>query len=358
MNFRILQLTPDFNYSDGRSYYVYLLLKYLNRSGHKAALCTNGGNSFDRLNDEGIQVYTFPNLLKKSYFPESVKFISGIIEQEKIDIIHSHHRYLELLSLTAARGKNVHTVFTALSIVDRRYFVEYKSEKIIAVSNAVRDMLIKRFSVNKKRISLIPNFTDSEEIKENVNPESTKYKKLKKLPAGQTAILSIGRFHKEKNYETLLNAVSLLKKYDIKLIFVGEGSEKSGYDKIISRSELNAEFFPPQRNLKEFFEISDICILTSVRDPFPGFMLQSGLHRKAFIGADTDGISEMIRNGKNGLLFKKRNEHELAEKIKLFMENDLLAAECADNLYREVLDKYTEKSVIPEIEDLYTGLFL
>ncbi|MDQ3194652.1 MAG: glycosyltransferase, partial [Bacteroidota bacterium] len=148
----ILYLTPDFNYGDGRSYYVYLLLKYFHRTGHNVYLCTNKGDSFDRLAESGIQVYTFTPLSLKTSFIKSVGYVSDIIKKNNISLIHSHHRYYELLAVAAAGDKNVHTVFTALSLVNKRYFVEYRSDSIIAVSRAVKDHLIEKFKVDEKTI--------------------------------------------------------------------------------------------------------------------------------------------------------------------------------------------------------------
>ncbi|MDQ3021277.1 MAG: glycosyltransferase family 4 protein [Bacteroidota bacterium] len=354
MKHSILHLTPAFNYADGRSYYIYLLLKYFKLRGHEVYLCTDKGDSFDRIEELGIRIFAFPELSAKTSFLKSVKFVSEIVAQNRINIIHTHHRYQELLSNSMPKNSNVHTVFTALSIVDKRFFVEYKSEKIIAVSNSVKEMLIKKFNIDENKISLIPNFVDSEEesgskLKPGSNRNSLEENK-------QVIILSIGRFHKEKNYETLLKAIVLLKDLNLKLILVGEGEEKKSYEKIIKENSLNVKFFPPQRNLKEFFDISDICILTSLRDPFPGFMLQSGLNKKPFIGSNVDGISELIKDGVNGLLFEKENEHALAEKIELFNGNTILAAKCAETLNELVLEKYTQKTVVPCIEELYNNL--
>lgn len=347
----ILHLTPDFNYTDGRSYYVYLLLKYLRRSGHNIFLCTNRGDSFDRLNDEGVPFFTFKKLSDKTSFAKSIRFISDIVKKNEIRIIHSHHRYYELLanSLPQRRKKILHTVFTALSIVDRRYFVEYKSDKIIAVSNCVKQMLLKKFNVSENKIELITNFTDSEELISSTSSD----KKTKMF-----SVLSIGRFHKEKDFPTLLRAMSLLKqkKHEIKLTMIGEGEELPNYEKIIKDNNLNAEIISPQRELGKYYEEADVCVLPSVREPFPTFMLQSGLHRKPFIGSDTDGIKELITDGRNGLLFEAGNEKMLTEKMIQFMEDKKFATSCSETLYKEVALNYTEKANIPKIEKLYREL--
>jgi glycosyltransferase involved in cell wall biosynthesis len=348
-----------------------LLLKYLQRAGHNVFLCTNDGDSFDRIIYTGIPVFMDLSLSKKSSFLKSSKYITGLVNENKIDIIHSHHRYYELLANSINKKKKVRTVFTALSIVDKRYFVEYKSDKIIAVSNCVKDMLIDKFNVDVNKISLIPNFVDSEEINvkrqtSNVkqepgieNRESEIIKRESETGSRESEtvnILSVGRFHKEKNYETLFNAISLLKDYKIKLSLAGEGEEKEKYENIIKSKSIDVELIPPQSDLTQFFYTADICILTSIRDPLPTFMLQSGLHCKPFIGSNVDGISEVIKNGENGLLFERKNEFELSQRIELFIKDKSLAEKCAGNLYRLVSEKYTEKTVIPEIEKIYKDL--
>ncbi len=234
-----------------------------------------------------------------------------------------------------------------MSIVDKRYFVEYRSDKIIAVSKTIVKRLTEIFNVDQKKITLVPNFVDSEEINFN---------QIISAPGDNSSavnILSVGRFHKEKSFETLLEAVSLIKGTEIKITLIGEGEEEDHYRMIADRKKLDVRFIRPRRNLKEFFDMAHICILPSIVDPMPGFMLQSGLHCKPFIGSDVDGMREVIIEGTNGLLFEMRNAPELSEKIKLFINDKTIAQKCAENLKQLVLQNYTERSVIPQIANIY-----
>ena len=355
MKYNILHITPDFNYACGRSYYVYLLLKYLNKK-HNVFLLTNGGDSFDRLEKQGIPYIVLKGCKSKNplYAAKCIKKIREFVKENKIHIIHSHHRYFEFLGLQALkkRGKNrPKTVFTSLSIVNRKYNIEYRSDRIIAVSKTVNDMLTGKFGINPKKISLIPNFTDTEEIHE-LEIIQSRMREHGRL----YTILAIGRFHHEKNFETLLNALKFLNDARIELILIGEGDNDIDYKKIISRYNLNVEIIVPQKNLIQYFLIADLCVLPSVRDPFPNFMLQAGLHKKPFIGADVDGIAELISGGINGLLFKSGNEAELADLILQFKNNRIFAKQCAENLHKDVLNNYTQEFIIPKIESLYREL--
>ena len=319
-------------------------------------LLTNKGDSLDRLDD-----YDIPYILKSSVhnkgiisFTKGINSITNLIKEHDIDIIHTYHRYSELLAVQAARlfrKKKIKTVFTSLSIVNRRYSLEFKSDKIIAVSYTIRNMLRRKFKVKESKISLIPNFTDTDELNEiETLSEGTK-------DHGRFFnVLSAVRFHPDKNYEILLTALKLLNDKTVKLFLIGEGESIDSYRSIIKKNRLNVEIIRPQKNLSSYFLIADVCVLPSKHDPFPSFMLQSGLHKKPFLGSNVDGIAELIKNNYNGLLFDSKSPLELAYKIHQFKTNKELANKCASNLHNKIVNKYTQEFVIPKIERLYREL--
>lgn len=315
-------------------------------------MITNGGDSFDRLEERSISYSIIKGLKSKNpiKIASNINHIRNYIRENGINIVHTHHRLAELLGVRAAgySGKGPRTVFTSLSIVKRRYNIEFKSSHIIAVSNSIMNMLTGKFRINEDRISVIPNFTDTNEIHELelVLPYTRDHDRF-------FNILAVGRFHHEKNFETLLQALALLNESKIKLILVGEGNRDIDYKKYIALHNLNVEIIVPQKNLLQYFMLADICVLPSERDPFPNFMLQAGLHKRAFIGANVDGIGELIINEVNGLLFEAGNAAELAEKIKMLHGDPELRESCAANLHRDVLNNYTEEFIIPKVEHLY-----
>lgn len=352
----ILHITPDFNYACGRSYYVYLLIKYFHLQKHNIYLATNGGDSFDRISELNVPVYRIKGLKTRNpiSISGSIKSVRDLLIEHNIDLIHTHHRYSELIANQAKkliRSKKIASVHTALSIVNKRYGVEYKSDKIISVSNTIYRMLIDRFEVNSSRIEMIPNFVDTEEIK--IAQKSSRTSRYHRTFCN---ILAVGRFHHDKDFETLLKAMNKLGSKDVRLILVGEGDKYIDYRTYIKKHRLNVEIIVPQRNLDQYFQLADVCILPSIRDPFPNFMLQSGLHMKPFIGANVDGIAELIISGHNGLLFESGDYEELAEKILMFKSNRKFADTCADNLHSSVKNNYTQQIVIPQVTALYYRL--
>jgi glycosyltransferase involved in cell wall biosynthesis len=57
---------------------------------------------------------------------------------------------------------------------------------------------------------------------------------------------------------------------------------------------------------------------------FPMVLLEAISHNKALVGSNTGGISEIIKDGTNGLLFVSGDDKKLSEKMQLLLDGDRL----------------------------------
>jgi glycosyltransferase involved in cell wall biosynthesis len=349
----ILHIVPDFNYCNGRAKYVFLLCKYLKKEFNNVIIITNGGDSLERLQNNNLKYIVIKSLQSKNIIDLliNIKRLRTIFLTEDIDIIHTHHRFNELISNIAKKGLNRKSVITVLSIISRRLYVEYKSESIIALSESVKNNLINIFKVKPEYISVIPNFIENktDNFPNYHSSETSKF-------AEKASIFSAGRFHPEKNFEILIKATGLLKNKNVILNIAGEGKQEKKYKEIASKYGVNLNIIPTQPDLEKYFLESTMCILSSKIDPLPFFMLDTGVHKKPFIGSSVDGIKELIKHKENGLLFEPGNYFDLAEKIEMFLNDPKLMNKCAENLHKEVIENYTPEKIMPQIINIYENL--
>lgn len=346
----ILYMTPDFNYTCGRSMHVYNLIRYFKLKGHNVFLCTNGGDSLERIYELNIPVFdlSIGDHDTKAFFLKNVYSLIKCLKTNKIDIVHTFHRYPDLLLFCAksfGKFRDVISVHTALSIVKGRKYFSYKSDNIIAISNTIKKILEKDFCIASSRINLIYSFASVNSVDEKIF-----------IPENPYTVLFAGRFHPDKNVIVLLKAFDLLKTENVFLRLVGDGEEKTVYENFIAEHNLKAEILPPTRNLNELFYGCSLCVLPSKVEPFPTFMLDSGLYKKPFIGSDIGGITELIINRHNGLLFNYDDAENLARKILILKNDKKLADLLAYNLHSDVVNKFTPNKIIPDIEKLYHRL--
>lgn len=347
---RVLHITTTFNYTCGRSYYHYVTFKHLKKYDCYNFLFSKEQTAQKRLEELNIDYSINSNIGSNNpiHYPEILKQIHKIVAEKNINILHSYSRAAEILCTLYKKffNRNVKTVNTVMSLVSGKFFVEYKSDKIISISKCVKSELTDKFKVPEDKIKLIYNFAE---------PPSEGYVPRNSEGAG-FVILSAGRFHEEKNFETLFQAMSLINKPEISLLLAGSGNLETDYKNYISKHNIKAEIIPPQNDLAPLFAQCDICVLSSVVDPLPTFLLQAGFYRKPFIGSNVDGIGETIDNGINGLKFKKRDFRELADNIMKFYNDRDLMKKCSGNLYDLVSERHSPDRNISQIYNLYSEL--
>jgi len=350
---KILHISSDFNYSCGVSKHVFELLTHFDsRKDYDVRFITNGGDALSKLEKHNIEysIFSFSKGWSNIfYLPFNYFQLKSFCIKKKIDIIHTHHRYPELLSTLIAKRINIKTITTAHSLVKGYKYFSFKSDKIIAVSNVVKKSLVKNFAIPAEKIETLYNCIYTwrgrdadgvQKLREKLNIKKTEY-----------VILFLGRLNKIKGIDLLIRAFRKIKPVhpNVKLILVGEILDNT-YKQMNVKSDEDILRLAARADINLFFELCDIVILPSREDPFPYAMLEAGIAYKPFIGSRTGGIAEFIEDGVNGFLFEPGNVDDLADKIRFVINYPEKAKFAAEELHKKVkrycnYDEYFEKLI-------------
>lgn len=285
-------------------------------------------------------------------------FIRKYCISNKIDIIHSHHRYFDLAAYIASRGLKVKTVTSVHSKVKGKRILSYKADQLIAVGNEVKKHLINYFNVEEDRISVINNFVIPELFNKKENDDQKEKHNIKeKYNINKKALIVsfIGRFSKEKGIDNLLYAFKELssKRDDIILLIIGSGEEEKWLSEFIEANKLPAIMVKAEQKIADYFNASDIIILPSRVDPFPLVMIEAGYFKKAFIGSRVDGIMEFIEDKTDGILISPEDTKAIIQSIELLADNKELRLRYGNKLYQKVISGYTPSKIFPKYMDIY-----
>ena len=149
---------------------------------------------------------------------------------------------------------------------------------------------------------------DVKEIEKMKKEESFIEKEISK----KKTIISIGRLTKQKNFQFLINAFSVIQKKnsELNLCILGEGEDRTKLERQIKNLNLTDKVFllGNKKNIYNYLKNSDIFILPSLWED-PGFVLiEAGYMNKLIISSDCpNGPKELLENGKNGFLFKSNS---------------------------------------------------
>ena len=140
----------------------------------------------------------------------------------------------------------------------------------------------------------------------------------------------VGKLIKRKGANLLLEALKILK-YNYRLnnncnfLIVGDGFMRNQLKKFVKDSELkNIKFYPfkNQNELKKIYRSADVFIMSSTREPWGLTVNEAMAAGNAVISSDNVGSSyDLIKNGKNGFIFKNGNAQDLANKIVKIVKN-------------------------------------
>ncbi|WP_156865404.1 glycosyltransferase [Marinitoga sp. 1137] len=158
-------------------------------------------------------------------------------------------------------------------------------------------------------------------------------------------LLFVGRLVSSKGIKELIKVFKNLiyEGYDLHLDIVGDGPLKNELMEYSVKNNLNKKikFYGwIKLGSKELFEIyrkNDILCLPSYAEGLPLVLLEGMANSNAIIASNVNGIPEIVKNGKNGLLINAGNETQLKNAILSLIKNPDMYQNFIKNGYETAL---------------------
>jgi len=170
------------------------------------------------------------------------------------------------------------------------WIMYFYSDRIVLTTDLIAEFVSKTFLVPEKKISLQPNFIDTELFAAK-NGTVLQEKRL----------LFVGRLSREKNLFALIEAC---KKINTGVDLIGDGILKPELQEFANRIKADVRFLGiiPNKELPAYIVRYDIFILPSFYEGNPKTLLEAMSCAMPVIGTNVDGIRELINNNENGIL--------------------------------------------------------
>ncbi|HZE80789.1 MAG TPA: glycosyltransferase family 4 protein [Candidatus Polarisedimenticolia bacterium] len=251
----------------------------------------------------------------------AVRQIEEYIQEDEIDLLHTHGYKADLYGYVAARRSHKPIVATchnwvggtaALGIynhLDRLALKRFNA--LAAVSDSVVQRLIDS-GVSPRKIKNIANGID-------VEP----FERARTLPAlafdGRKVVGMVARLDLQKGFEYLLRAVRELcvAFRELKVVIVGEGSDRKAIEDMIQQYGLqsNVVLAGQQSDMPGVYAAMDIFVLPSLNEGLPMTILEAMAASKPVIATRVGAIPSLIKDGDTGLLIGPRDADGLRDAI-------------------------------------------
>ena len=226
---KIMHLINHLNIG-GIGSYALNLSAGLIKKGHRLFIASSGGELLGEFNRLGVEPIRVSLNTKNELSPKIVLSLIKLykaVRENKIDILHSHSRTTQVLGCLLQRFTGVKHVFTCHGFFKRRFsrrVFPCWPDKIIAISDQVREHLINDFKLSPQRIDLVYNGIDMDKF----SPPSFENRQKAKLKIGLGSGPVVGilaRLSDVKGHRYLIEAMKdILPIYpQARLLIAGEG---------------------------------------------------------------------------------------------------------------------------------------
>jgi glycosyltransferase involved in cell wall biosynthesis len=165
-----------------------------------------------------------------------------------------------------------------------------------------------------------------------------------RCPRQTPVIGAMGRFVAKKGFETLIRALGRLKSQGVcfQAILAGDGPQRVTLERLAGDCGLrDTMWFPGWVHDKPaFFAGIDVFCLPSLHEPFGIVLLEAMAQALPIIATDSEGPSEILRDGKDAIIVPRGDTERLAEALTEMIADPDRAAWLAANAYRQAQDAY------------------
>jgi glycosyltransferase involved in cell wall biosynthesis len=280
-----------------------------------------------------------------------------IVFKTKPDIIHANSFYAGVPSVIAAVLTRTKLLLHARDLADFGFLTKILGcfcEKIIAVSNIVRDALIEK-GIKPDKIRVVYNGIDSDYVYQPVKNGNDSF-----------VFAHVGQFVPWKNHIIFLKAASIVGSRLSNARFVLIGDDIFGRDRDYKNSVLEyaknspaaerISFLGWRENMDKAWSKIDCLVHTASREPFGRVIIEAMSHRIPVVAIDSCGPGEIISGGETGLLVQADDIDGLSEAMLKIAADAELATRLAQAGYCYATTNFTAERTAALIKEIYSDI--
>jgi len=309
---------------------------------------------FDRL-----LFYRNRRKINKFYCIAVARHFSKIAEKLDLDVLHAHFAneptftamlMSKLTGLSFTFTAHAFDIFINPDVKALRERMENASA-VIAISEYNKKYLQSIY--NNNRIFVV-----------RACPNLEKLNKIKRVPE-QFRILTVGRLVEKKGIKYgILAMMKIVKEFpEVQYIIVGSGPQSVELKKLTKSLGLenNVRFLGAvdERTLMTEFSKATVFILPCVKakngdmDGIPVSLMEAMYLQIPVVSTNISGIPELIENGKEGFLVEPENVEQLANALKILLQDENMRTKMGKRGRKKIEEKFNIHKEVEKLERVW-----
>lgn len=326
---------------------------------------------FERLGLRAIPLNMYRELNPLQDLNSFLRLI-GILQKERVDILHTHSSKAGFLGRLAGRITKVPVIIHTpnafafsrpgcTKIMDGVYktlerLAGHFCDALIAVS--VSEAELAREVISAGKVVCIPNGIDVGEF--DIPVDALAKKKELGLPQTAPLVLTVGRLASQKAPFDFLEAASqvLRRSPEVRFAFLGDGPLIEKMKKTVRQRHLERQFliFDWREDAWEIVACCDLFVLCSLWEGMPYSILEAMVFSKPVVATEARGNRDLVVEGQTGLLVPLREPGQLAGAILRLLNDPQRARAMGHFGRRRVETQFRLETTVQATVDLYEKL--
>ena len=296
---------------------------------------------------------------------KTIFLIRRFLEEQKIDIIHTHGYKSNLYAVGASLGKskNISLITTCHNWLGdspkmRFYawldkFLLNRFNKVVAVSDTLKQEIL-RHNIAPTKVLTIHNGIDIHRFDNHKKTHSIK--KDFGIREDWNVIGTVGRLSEEKGLIYLIHAAERVLKDNPQVVFliVGDGPLREALERKYNLAHI---IFTGIRNdVPDLYRCMDIFLLPSLKEGLPMVLLEAMASRLPVVATRVGAIPSAVKDGDTGLLIEPGSEEEIERALLHLLNNQALAKSIGQNGYRHVKKHFSSETMARAYLNVYREL--
>jgi len=316
----------------------------------------------EQLEQAGVRLRWIPR--SGHYEPGRIVRLTGLLREEKVELIHSHlevaNIYSYLARPLAGRPRFIPSVRTRsvqLGLIESALVARsLKAGNCIhANCHAAARTFAERYRIDPARFRVIHNGTAA--FPETGEKARKAARKGFRIPQDRLVVATLSKDSPDKNIPAFLRLVrSLSSRFkNLAALVAGQGLDHSfaAREAQITAGIPEISFLGPIRDVHPLFAAADIFVLTSIREGLPNVIMEAMVSGLPVVAYAVGGVGELIEDGVSGRLVPYSDEEALFEAVHDLLQDNGRARTLGRAARRRMLEHFSLEKIVAETAALY-----
>lgn len=328
----VLQVLPELE-TGGVEVGTVEIATELQKRGIKNFVASKGGRMVYDLDKVKVKHLALPLKSKNPFvILSNAKKLEKFIKENGINIVHARSRAPAWSAYLAAKRAGVHFMTTFHGTyglgpwgIKKAYNkVMTFGERMIAISNHIKQHVLKNYKISEDKITLIHRCADIERFSPEAVTQERMINKIKEynIAEDKPVLLLPGRVTRWKGQHLLIEALHLMKHKNYYCIITGDAQGRQKYldylEKLTVKYKLKNRvgFFGRYSDVPALMMVSNVILSTAIEpEAFGRISVEGQAMGKIVVASNIGGSLDTIKDGVTGKLYQYDNPQALADAL-------------------------------------------